>query len=394
MEPAYINYDMIRWARERGALSVDDLATRLGVDHQEIRQWERGQSHPPFGRAQEIADVLRIPFGFLFLPGPPSDKPPIPDFRRVHGERRPLSPDFVDLLNDVLVKHDWYVEFATSSGAKPIPFVGKYSISTPIERIVGDLRDVITPEALRRQSYDWSDYLRLLAQRAEEVGIIVMRGGVVRGNAYRPLTIREFRGFAISNPLAPLIFINSKDAQSAQIFTLAHELVHLWIGQTGISNPEPASPTTTREEVAAERTCNEVAAELLVPAEEFAKAWRTTPGTDNTRVEVLARRFRVSVPVILRRAVEREEITRSGFFGLLKSYQQKIAEIEKKREEDENESSKGGNFYNTFFARNSHKFSQAILTSVKSGRLTSLEAARLLGVRTATIPKLAERMAP
>lgn len=394
MELAYINHEMIRWARERAAVSVDDLATRLGVDDLEIRQWERGQTHPPFGHAQEIADVLRIPFGFLFLPSRPPEKPPIPDFRRVHGETRPLSPDFVDLLNDVLVKHDWYIEFATSSGAKPIPFVGKYSISTPSERIASDVRNVIGPDGLRRQSHDWSDYLRLLAQRAEEVGILVMRGGVVRGNAYRPLSVKEFRGFAISSPLAPLIFINSKDAQSAQVFTLAHELVHLWIGQTGISNPDPTSPATTSDEAATERICNEAAAELLVPAEEFAKAWRTTPGAHDTRVEVLARRFRVSIPVILRRAVERGEISRTGFFGLLKTYQQKIAEIEKKHEEDENGTSKGGNFYNTFFARNSHKLSQAVITSVKSGRLTSLEAARLLGVRTATIPKLAERMAP
>ncbi len=390
MDYAYINPGIAQWARERCGFSEKELAGILRVTPEQVTQWEGGQQHPPFGRAQELAKALKIPFGYLFLSTRPPDKPPIPDLRSVSDRGGAPSPDFVDLLNDVLVKHDWYVEYAKEHRAERLPFVGSNTLATPLLRTVTSIREAIAPDELRVEARNWSDYLRLLVESAEDAGIIVMRAGVVRGNQRRSLSVAEFRGFVITDPLAPLIFINGKDAQAAQIFTLAHELVHIWIGQSGISNPTPAvtERQTTTHSGRVEQYCNEVAVELLVPGGQFDEAWRKSSDLA-AEAERLARKFRVSVPVILRRAHERGHITRNAFFSLLQAHQEKVDSVQKRRDEEDGEG--GGNFYNTFFARNSHRLTQAVLASIRSGGMSTLEAARLLNVRTVTIPKLLDR---
>ena len=374
-------------------LTAEELAAQLRVTPQQIAQWEEGKSYPPFTRAQQLAKALRIPFGYLFLSAPPKLQPPIPDLRSVNDQTRRPSPNFLDLLNDIVVKHDWFVEYAREARLERPDFVGRYNIHTPAAQVVEDIRSVIAPDELLQKAKSWSDYLRLLVERVEDVGIIVMRSGVVRGNPHRPLSVEEFRGFVITDSRAPLIFLNAKDAQAAQIFTIAHELVHIWIGESGISNPDPA--TLERAEPSrkssVERFCNEAATELLVPGRNFDDTWRTGQRSASDKAEYAARKFRVSVPVILRRAYERNLIAREQFFLLLQAHQDKVEAIEKKKEEEEES---GGNFYNTFFARNSHKLSHAILTTVRGGGLSKLDAARLLNVKTHTIPKLAERALP
>ncbi len=391
MEHAYINHDVARWARERRGFTVNLLADRIGVTSRQITQWETGPHAPPFGKAQDLARVLDIPFGYLFLSARPQESLVIPDLRTISAETAKRSPEFIDLLNDITVKQDWYSEFATLAAAGELPFVARFSIHSPIDQVVDDIRETIRTDDKRRIAGSWSDYLRLLTQSAEEQGILVMRAGVVRNNPRRPLSVSEFRGFAIVDPIAPLVFINSRDAVAAQVFTLAHELAHIWIGESGVSNVDlgqRAKPKAPVELV--EQFCNDVATELLVPAKEFDVAWATLGGASGTKAETLARRFRVSVPVILRRANERTQISDGVFFRLWGEHQDKVRALEQRKEEEEEPS--GGNFYNTFFARNSPKLAGAVVSAVRAGEMSTIEAARLLSVRSSTIPKLAERL--
>jgi Zn-dependent peptidase ImmA (M78 family) len=293
------------------------------------------------------------------------------------------------LLNDVLVKQQWYREYERDEvGSERLDFVAQYKPSEGIDAVATSIRGTLAIDSeLRRQAGSWDEYLRLLVRNTEAAGILVMRSGIVGGNVHRTLSVSEFRGFAIVDDLAPLIFINARDVKVAQIFTLAHELAHVWIGASGVSNPDPGHLPPERH-FGSERTneveqfCNAVAAEVLVPAKEFLDRWLSAGGRDLNR---LAAHFRVSVMVVIRRAHDLRLLERNEFFRLVTEEKER----QEKRQQERAESG-GGNFYNTLPARNSARLTDAILHAFQRGRLPELQAARLLGVRTATLSALIE----
>src|SRR5262249_30123596 len=144
------------------------------------------------------------------------------------------------------------------------------SPSTDPDIVAADMRDTFgIDDELREEAQSSDQFLRAYVRRVEATGILVLRAGVVESNTHRPLRVDEFRGFVISDELAPLVFINARDAKTAQIFTLTHEIAHLWFGQSGISSPaEYRGP-----ESATERLCNRVAAESLVPRTVLLRRW-------------------------------------------------------------------------------------------------------------------------
>jgi Zn-dependent peptidase ImmA (M78 family) len=232
-------------------------------------------------------------------------------------------------------------------------------------------------DQLRKECLTWQNFFVAFVQHAERLGILVMRSGVVRHNPRRTLTVEEFRGFAISDRLAPLVFINSKDAKAAQIFTLAHELAHIWIGASGVSNPKPKARISEHSNDI-EQFCNRVAAQLLVPADEFEKRWLAHKSiTDNLRA--IATYFRVSSIVVLRRAYELGKISYQLFSKLLDEEHKRFQSRQKEDEEG------GGNFWASFGARNSPTLVRAILESVKRNTVTYRDAANLLGIRVSTL---------
>ena len=150
--------------------------------------------------------------------------------------------------------------------------------------------------AERRALRTWTDALRRFIEQVDSIGVLVMVNGVVGNNTRRKLDPEEFRGFALADDLAPLIFINGADTKAAQMFTLAHELAHIWLGESALSNVEPASAPSHAIEV----WCNRIAAELLVPQETLRVAYREGEGLP-AQLNRLARHFKVSTLVVLRR---------------------------------------------------------------------------------------------
>jgi transcriptional regulator with XRE-family HTH domain len=131
---AYITPRVVTWARERSGFSLTELGNRLGVTTDQFLAWERGESRPPFEKAQKLANILHIPFGYLFLSEPPQLDIPLPDFRTLEGSYTPTA-DFIDLLNSVLIKQDWYKEYLLSTGEGKPTFVGKFRINDDVESV-------------------------------------------------------------------------------------------------------------------------------------------------------------------------------------------------------------------------------------------------------------------
>jgi Zn-dependent peptidase ImmA (M78 family) len=335
-------------------------------------------------QAKSIAKRLTIPFGYLFLSTPPADsKIPLPDFRSVTvRETSEVSPEFNDLFNDVLLKQDWYKQHLIDKGKKPLKFVGSHSLTSEITEVAESIGDAIDIDAHRNDAVSWADFLRRLIRSAESIGVIVMKSGVVAANNQRPLSVDEFRGFALADSIAPLVFINARDAVSAQIFTLIHELAHIWTATEGISRPD-LSKKSSRQPNDIEKFCDSVAVEVLVPEEAFLSTWDNNASIDSN-LHQLARRFHVSAVVVLRRAYDLDELASDEF----------MSRINREFRREARPKSEGGNFYATVRIRNSGTLTDALVESALSGRVLLLDAAKMLHVKIGTIEKLPEKMPP
>jgi Zn-dependent peptidase ImmA (M78 family)/DNA-binding XRE family transcriptional regulator len=385
MTAALVNPDLLRWARERAHLAVDVLAHKVGTRAEKVAAWETGDMRPTFKQAQKIAHAVHVPFGYLFLPMPPEEALPIPDFRTPASRFfRAPSADLLDVLQDIKFKQDWYRDYLRQQGADALPFIGRFTIQNPVEYVARQIAATLeVTEETRRGAGSWEDYLRTLVRKAETAGIWVMITGTVAGNTHRPLSVDEFRGFAISDAYAPLIFINGKDAKAAQIFTLAHELAHLWIGADGISSPELGNPGY-QDLPAVERYCNQVAAEFLLPADSFLRSW--TIGTDelDLGVQNLARHYRVSRVVVARRAYDLHLLdwhTYQDFYA---------QEVERWRREQSGGEG-GGDYYFSANVRNGERYTRTVLLNALSGRLLLRDAGRLLNVSPAKLKPFAAK---
>ena len=308
---AYINPSVLAWALDNSRLSRSDVASKVKVKPEKLALWEQDrQAPPPFAKAQALAKILRVPFGYFFLPDVPDDELPLPDFRSLEQSYRP-TPEFLQLLNDVLVKQDWYRDYLRESKGRPskLKFVDSFDISARVGDVAIDIRNTlsITPE-LRNGIGSWTEYLSTLTRHAESAGILVMRSSVVGHSTKQQVSTKEVQGFAITDSIAPVVFVNSGDFKAAQIFTFAHELAHVWIGQSAITNPDPTELGDNKIEA----FCNQVATAVLVPRSEFLSAWDAGPPT----LQSLARRFWVSTLVVLRRARELDRLTDAEFFDL------------------------------------------------------------------------------
>lgn len=386
MSRAHVTPQLMVWARRRSGLSADELARKLSVSPDAILDWEAGERQPTFRQGQRFAHALRVPFGYLFLQAVPGQDLPIPDFRTVANQSlKQPSPDFLDLLNDVLTKQQWFREHLETEDAEPLPFVGRYSVDDSIEDIASDISNTLEiDDELRRGSTSSEDFLRELARRTEDLGILVLRSGVVGSNNSRPLDVEEFRGFAIGDKLAPLIFINGKDFRAAQIFTLAHELTHLWIGESGVSNPDYTLRSSDQEGLV-ERVSNRVAAETLVPSDDFVTRWQNGSTPIETNLRSLTSHYRVSGIVILRQAYDLELIPPEDYWV---QYDRIVSRMRDATPTGES----GGNFYLTLLARNSNTLVRAVISSVAEGNLLFNEAASLLNVRVSTLRGISEHL--
>ena len=363
MTTANINTDMLTWARERSGISVPDFARRCGISEERLREWESGERKLTFNQAMRFAEKAHVPFGYLFLAKPPEEVLPIPDLRTLEGQgvQRP-SAELLDLVKLMMQRQEWYREYLQQHFAEANPYVGRASYSDSVESIVEDIRAClgVEPHPTRGK---WDDYYRDLVQRIESLGILVMRQGNL-GHHSRPLNVDEFRGFAIVDEYAPIIFVNHSDALGARLFTLIHELCHIWIGQSGISD---GNTNTHRQE---EVLCNAVAAEFLVPAQEFRALWQHDSESWEDNLPPLEAHFHVSTWALARRALTLNFISQQEYGRYI---------FEQKKHYEQRKGSGGPTYYQTKKAQISRQFSQAVVGEALSVQLLLREAGELLG---------------
>ena len=355
--------ELLRWACERSGAGDAAFAERFP----HLDAWTRGEAKPTLKQLESFAKATRTPVGYLFLAEPPEEHIPIPDFRTMAAEHfnRP-SPDLLETIYICQQRQEWYRDFARSVGESPLPFVGSVRFNDNVEKTAASIRSTLGFDLdARSKMPTWTDALRRFIAQADEAGIMVMCSGVVLNNNRRRLDPTEFRGFAMADELAPLIFINGADTKAAQMFTLAHELAHVWLGQSAVSDAQAVE--VSGHEV--ERWCNQVAAELLVPLDAFRGEYQ--PSVElRDELGRLARRFKVSTLVILRRINDVGGLTREQLWQEYEKELKRLREIPR---------GSGGDFYLTQAARVSKRFARALVISTLEGQTLHRDAFRMLG---------------
>lgn len=361
--------DLLHWAVERAGWDEETVERRVPM----LDEWKAGTIKPTLKQLEKFATDTHTPFGLLFLPEPPVEEVPIPDMRTIGNVVVPRpSADLLDTIYLCQSRQEWYRNYAQENAAVAREFVGSATTATAPTLIADQMRDMLGFDLTERGMFsDWNDALRRLIDRIEATGVLVMVNGIVGANTHRVLNPEEFRGFALADPLAPLIFVNGADTKAAQIFTMIHELAHIWLGQSALSDAAMLS----RGGVDEEQWCNQVAAEVLLPLAALRVDYRGEANKEE--LERLARKYRVSTLVVLKRIFDAHLLTWDTYQERYKAERERIMGILAARKGDDG----GGNYYYTQPLRLSRQFAQAVIASAFEGTTTYRDAYRLLGTK-------------
>ena len=360
--------DLFLWACKRAARSVDELAQKQSMS--KLPAWIRGEEGATFKQLEKFAQATHTPFGYFFLPEPPKESIPIPDLRMVGNQYmgRP-SPDLLDTIYTMQRRQAWLREMLIECEAEPLEFVGSARLTDDPEAVGREMRRIIGLEdGWGAKVRTWQEAVGVLRRAIEKLNIMAIINGIVGNNTHRKLDVEEFRGFVLSDEYAPLIFVNGTDAKSAQMFTMAHELAHIWLGESALTDIGPVSRPSQEAEI----WCDRSAAEFLVPVRELKTYWREVR-QEEAPFEAIARRFKVSPIVAGRRAMDLRLVDRETFFAF---YQEYIA-----KEHRRSPAGTGGDFYNNQNTRVGEMFATQVIFAAKSGLVSFKEAYDLTGLR-------------
>lgn len=357
-----VNVNMLTWAIARAGYDLQDFAIKVPS----ILDWIHGEKKPTVRQLEEFSKKVYLPFGYFFLPEPPQEKLPIPFFRTTNTQATQVSVNVYDTILLLQQRQDWLREYLKESEFEKLNFVGKFRSSNNVQEIVADMRSSLKLSENWASHYKtWQDALESLIRHIEDIGIITVFNGIVENNTHRSISVEECRGFVLVDEMAPFMFINNSDGKAAQMFTIVHELAHIWTGQSAgfdFRKLEAANDPN-------ERLCDKIAAEFLVPQLAFNDAWNSNPS-----IKTVARLFKVSEIVIARRALDLGKITKPDFWEFYDEYTNR----EFVRKESQ---SSGGDFYATTRKRLGLAFSAHINNAVKSGKLLYRDAYKLTSLK-------------
>lgn len=386
-ELANINPIVLKWARETAKMNEEEASSKVSVKPEKLSAWEAGVSQPTIHQALKLAKAYQRPFAILFLPEPPTDFHPLQDFRKYGSIELSTSATFI--IREIQRKQVWVSDEIMDSGEPPLNFVGRFSIKDSPKSVAAD---ILATLRINPSKYDGNDPIRVWIDCAESEGIFVSRTSFIHSRM--KLDKNEFQGFAIADRFAPFVFINSADWRAPQLFTLVHELAHIWIARTGISNVIDPEIKDTSQFHPVELFCNEVAANALIP-EKFISELPSGVFRSSNEIFKVAKQLGVSSFAFLVRALKLKLVSLPEY-QVLKNESEKefllFAKREAERKINQKKEKGGPSPYLLRLNRNSRLFTQIVLDGYKGGRIEPNLASNLLNVKSNKFHKLEERM--
>lgn len=353
-----------------------------------IKEWISGEKEPTFSQIEKVSKKINIPFGYFFLEKPPLEKCKIVDFRTVdsisiHNPSRDLI-DTVDLMSGI---QEWMAEYNKENGASGYNFVGSIKTTDSVIPAAKTIREDLNLRLNWFEDFrNAREAFNSLRNTIADIGVIVMMNGIVGNNTHRTLNVSEFRAFALTDPYAPLIFINSRDADNGKLFSLLHELVHVWIGKDNFYNDVYGVSQKVSKE---EQFCNAVAAEILVPDSIFIDEWSNQTGSNESIIYELEKKFICSRFTLLIKAFNTRRIEKAEFNRLLNLFK---GQFETMQNQKQGEISGGGDFYRTLATKWDRKVIQAMYSGVQSGRNQYRDVYRLTNTTGKTFHELVRKV--
>ena len=362
------------------ALTYSSRGTAIAAKFPKLKKWLDKDESPTFRQLEKFSKATRVPFGYFFLDEPPAVTLSIPFFRTLKEKQaEPFSPELIDTVRIIEQRRDWLKEYLITKSSEALFFVGSNKRNNNFKIIASNIRRQLKlDENWAEKQPSWESALNYLMEKTEDAGINVIRNGIVGNNTHRKLDYKEFRGFVMVDEFASFVFINGTDYKSAQMFTLAHELAHIWLGSSAIFDLRQMLPAENETEI----LCDKVAAEFLVPENYLRDNWKNFQQAENP-YQAIAIGFKVSELVAARRALDLDIISKNEFFNFYNEYVSKKPKTKKKE---------GGDFYNTQPFRIGKRFANAIITATKEGSLLYRDAYKLTGLNANSYQEFEKRL--
>lgn len=384
-----VNPDILKWARETAGLTLEeasdkvDLNAARGVSGEErLAEYEAGQKEPSRPLLRRMAKQYRRPLMAFYMSAVPRMGERGQDFRTLPPEHSHADDAMVDaLIRDVRARQEIVRALLVDDEAAPLSFVGSMTTREGVEAVGRSISQTLALDLAGYRDRKSGGFAYLRAQ-AEKAGIYVLLIGNL-GSYHTNLDVEIFRGFALADPIAPFVIINDNDAETAWSFSLLHELCHIWLGTTGISGANAATPV--------EQFCNDVAGRFFLPPNERQEL-RALRGYQldhlADRIDELALRWRVSRSMLAYTLLREGAIERDLWAQLSSLFRQRWVESRQDRRDRNRETEGGPNYYVVRKHRVGHALLSLAERTMAEGTLSPSKAGKLLGVKPSNVYKL------
>jgi Zn-dependent peptidase ImmA (M78 family)/transcriptional regulator with XRE-family HTH domain len=375
-----ISPEVLVWARETAGLSVEAAAKKLGISARRLSEFEGGEREPTRNQLVAMSKRYYRPLVALYLPKKPNDTERPQDFRSL-PEHPPLGSEVLvsALVRDIIARqHLVKAALEEIDEDAPLEFVASARMTDGVEAVVTSLQKLLgmTRVDFRAQKTIDEAFTRLRSS-AERAGVFVLLIGNL-GTHHTDIDVRVFRGFALADKVAPFLVINEKDSHSAWSFTLLHELVHIILGQTGISGYDGSAEI--------EKFCDTVAARFLLDPVELSEVELSDkPGarTLGERLSAFSAARNLSRKMVAYNMLRANLITGQVYQEL-----SAIFDSERRLRKQDDESEGGPNYY----VVRRHRLGSGLISSVNrmisAGVLSTPKAGVVLGVKPTAVFRL------
>lgn len=348
-----INTDVLSYYIAGSKVSLDLLQEKVSNFDKILS----GDKLPTYNQLEKIAGLINVPTGLLVLQSQVNINTQRLSFRT--PDSAPVDEMSAE-LRDTIIEMQEKQSFLQEQIEDGVSLSDSQLRQSTDHMAIADAIRSKLQMPVNHRAHSKDNPVRYFRSKVSGIGVFVFFNGKIRDNTHRPLNPKEFRGFSLKSSKAPIIFVNQKDSPNAQLFTLVHELVHLFIDDEGISHK---AEQRDFDHIQSEALVNRVTAEILVPKVLFEKE-------TSLDIEELSNKYKVSRYVVARRLFDLGKISKADYDQIVSSL---------KSTNQPRKKSEGGNYNNNLKFRVDDTFFRFVHNAIMQDRVSYTEGFRLIG---------------